>query len=258
MLGATDITLTVKDRVAVLLLNRPDKRNAITVAMWRAIPRMLQEAAAHSKLRLLVVRGAGGSFAAGADIAEFQDTYATRDAALANHRIIQEAMSAVESFPMPTLAAIEGACVGGGCGLALACDLRYGTPSARFGITPGKLGLVYGVSDTRRLVQAVGLSNAKEILFTGRLINADRARSIGLIDKVVDDQMDAAIADLHAALAAASSHTARTTKSILRMLNDGLRDDNDRSRTMFAEAFEGDDLQEGIKAFLERRPPIFP
>lgn len=257
MTDAEEVNLHIHDRVGVLLLNRPAKRNALTVAMWRSIPALLARAAAHPHLRLLVVRGAGGSFAAGADIAEFPDIYATRDAALANHGAIQAAMTALEDFPAPTLAAIEGACVGGGCGLALACDLRYAAPDARFGITPGKLGLVYGVSDTRRLVQAVGLSQAKDILFTGRLIDAHRALAIGLIDHISPTSLDADIDALRDAVCAASRHTARSAKLIMRMLQRGVTDDTDESRAMFAEAFFGDDHQEGVRAFLERRPPRF-
>lgn len=253
-----EIHLTRDGATATLLLNRPDKRNALTVAMWAAIPPLLAGLADDATLRLLIVRGANGAFAAGADIAEFETVYASRDAAIENHLTIQAAMTAIETFPAPTLAAIEGACVGGGCGLALACDLRYATPNARFGITPGKLGLMYGVSDTRRLVAAVGLSAAKDILFTGRLFGATEALSLGLIDKVADESsLETLIATLAASLTSASSYTARTTKRILHRISEGARDDDDESRQLFADAFSGADFQEGFRAFLEKRKPSF-
>lgn len=254
-----DIQITRDGATATLLLNRPDKRNALTVAMWRAIPELLAPLTQDRTLRLLIVRGAGGVFAAGADIAEFETIYATREAAIENHLIIQAAMTAVETFPAPTVAAIEGACVGGGCGLALACDLRYAADTARLGITPGKLGLAYGVSDTRRLVNAVGLSAAKDILFTGRLLDAAEALRVGLVDKVTPTpDLAPTLAHLTLQLAQASSHTARTTKTILAMLKAGVRDDTDETRALFADAFEGDDFKEGFRAFLEKRAPKFP
>lgn len=254
-----DIQLTRKDGVATLLLNRPDKRNALTVAMWRAIPELLAPLVNDSALRLLIIRGAGGVFAAGADIAEFETIYATRDAAIDNHITIQAAMTAVETFPAPTLAAIEGPCVGGGCGLALACDLRFAAEGARLGITPGKLGLMYGVADTRRLVSAVGASAAKDILFTGRLLDAKEALRIGLIDALTPSgDLDARIDQFASALAAASTYTARSTKLILAMIAGGAREDTEATRAMFADAFEGPDFREGFRAFLEKRAPRFP
>lgn len=247
-----------KGAIAHLVLNRPDKRNALSMQMWAAIPSLLAPLRDHTRLRALVVRGAGGVFSAGADITEFETVYASREAAIANHIVIQAAMASVETFPAPTIAAIEGACVGGGCGLALACDLRIADANARFGITPGKLGLAYGVSDTRRLVQAVGLSQAKRILFTGALFAAPHAKDIGLVDELCDaDAIEKTVDGIVGALQTASSHTARTTKRILRMLADGAQDDTPDSRALFGDAFDGADFKEGYRAFLEKRPPQF-
>jgi enoyl-CoA hydratase/carnithine racemase len=254
----SDILLAIHGARATLTLNRPDKKNALTLAMWDALPGLVAQAAAAPGVRLIVLTGAGGAFAAGADIAEFETVFADRASALDNHRRIQAAMSAVEDCPIPTLAMIEGACVGGGCGLALACDLRYAASTARFGITPGKLGLAYGVADTRRLVAAVGLSAAKDILFSGRLIDASRALEIGLIDTCVAPEALAGAADTLASdIAAASAFTAATTKQILRRIGAGQRDDDDASRALFADAFEGPDFREGRAAFLEKRKPNF-
>lgn len=253
-----DIELAWSGPAAMIVLNRPAKRNAMTLDMWRRMPALVAEAAARDTTRLLVLRGNGGAFSAGADIAEFPQAYASADAAIANQRTMQAAMTAVEQCPLPTLAAIDGACYGGGCGLALACDLRIAATGASFAITPAKLGLVYGVDDTRRLAAAVGPSRAKDILFTGRTLPAAEALQMGLINAIhPPEDLDAAVARLAQSLGAVSAHSARATKRILAKLTDGCQHDDDESRAMFADAFAGPDFREGFAAFMERRPPKF-
>jgi enoyl-CoA hydratase/carnithine racemase len=243
---------------ATLVINRPDKRNAITVAMWAEIPALMSKAANDPDVKLVFVRGQGGAFASGADIAEMPQIYATKGAALANDEQIQGAMSAIENCPKPVIALIEGPCVGGGCGLALACDMRIGAVGSRYGVTPAKLGLVYGAADTRRLVQAVGLSKAKDILFTGRLLAAEEAHAIGLIDRLVaPDELARVGEDLATQIGAASQFSIRGQKEILAMLRTG-RDEDPRSRDLFGASFEGEDFQEGYAAFMQKRAPRFP
>ncbi len=255
---AQDIYVARDGAVAVLALNRPSKRNALTMAMWRAIPGLLNELAGDPSVRVLVVRGEGGAFAAGADISEFETVFATREAALANQADMQAAMTALEDFPSPVIAQIDGACVGGGCGLALCCDLRFASATSRFGITPGKLGLAYGTSDTRRLVQAVGLSAAKDILFTGRIVTAAEALSLGLVDRVFESfSLAGEVAAYAAQICAASGYSARATKAVLRMIRDGATGDDAASRALFADAFEGPDFSEGRAALLQKRAPAF-
>jgi len=253
-----DIHLTRHGAAAFLTLNRPTKRNALSLAMWDAIPGLLTEAAKSPGVRALVVRGEGGVFAAGADIAEFEAVYATPDAAMDNHRRMQAALAALESFPLPSIAMIEGACVGGGCGLALCCDLRFASASARFGITPAKLGLAYGIADTRRLVQAVGLSAAKDILFSGRLMDAAEAQRLQLVDRVFSEEaLEGETSAYIDALARASSFSAKATKAVLARLQGGQSEDDDWSRALFASAFSGADFKEGFEAFRQKRSPRF-
>jgi enoyl-CoA hydratase/carnithine racemase len=252
-----EIELRIDGRRADLILNRPDRRNALSLSMWTAIAGLAAEAAAVPGLRVLVVRGAGGAFSAGADISEFAEAYRTPEAALANQAVMAKAMSAIEDFPLPTVAEISGPCVGGACGLALCCDLRIAGADARFGITPAKLGLSYGIADTRRLAQAVGVSRAKDILFTGRLIGAEEALGIGLIDRVATP-VEAETAALAADLCAASGHTARVVKETFAALRAGAVDDDNGSRARFAAAFSGPDFREGVAAFMQKRPPQFP
>lgn len=253
-----DILLNSGGGFAEIVLNRPAKKNAMTMEMWRRVPELAAQALTHPGLRLLIVKGAGGAFSGGADIAEFPHLYATREAAMANQSVIQAAMRAIEDFPLPTLAAIEGPCYGGGCGLALACDLRFAAKDASFAITPAKLGLVYGLDDTRRLAAAVGLPRAKDILFTGRRMEPGEALRIGLIDAVHDTgHLDGAVRAFAASLSAASSYSAQGTKAILRRMAEGQVHDDDATRAMFGDAFSGADFREGFAAFMERRPPRF-
>ena len=252
------VYLTRTGPAAHLVLNKPAKKNALSEAMWRAIPRLLSEAESDPGVRLLVVRGEGGAFAAGADISEFEEVYSTPERAAEYSRAIAAALDGLAAFPRPTLAAIEGACVGGGCGIALACDLRFAAQGSKFGITPGKLGLVYTLNDTKRLIDAVGASAAKDILFTGRILTADEARDLGLADRLIPEYalMDevAAFAEQVSATSAAS---ARITKQIIARIQAGQAEDDAETRKLFLDAFQGADFQEGYRAFLAKRKPDF-
>ncbi len=253
------LLLSIADDVALLTLNRPDKRNALTQAMWRALPRAIETVANDPAAKVLVVTGAGGAFAAGADIGEFEAVYATRDSAAAYAAEIAEAMEALADLSKPTIAAISGPCVGGGLGLALCCDIRMASDKAKLGITPGKLGLMYSLGDTRRLVEAVGPSAAKDILYTGRILSAREALSLRLVDAVcAPEDLDGAVAAKAQAIASASQWSARRTKAVVRRILDGQTQDDDATRAWFLDSLEGEDFREGRDAFLQKRTPTFP
>lgn len=243
--------------VARLLIDRPDRKNAFTQSMWEVLPDLLAQAMADPAVRLLILQSAvPGTFSAGADIAEFATGARDPVWRAANQAAIRRAQHELARAPKPTVALVEGVCVGGGCGLAIACDLRFASPPARFGITPARLGLVYSLHDTKLLVDLVGPSQAKRILFTGSLIDANEAARIGLVDILADDA-GAAADTLAASIAAASPHSVTATKAIVRRILDGQADDDDDTLDQFGAAFGAEDFDEGVAAFLARRAPAF-
>ena len=239
--------------VARLLIDRPAKRNSMTVAMFDAIPALLAEAEADDRVRAILLTSAhAGVFCAGADIGELAANADQPDWRAANQAAINAAQFALARVGRATVAFIDGDCVGGGCGLALACDIRVATPRARFGITPAKLGLVYPLHDTKLLVDLIGPGQAKRILYTGDLLDAAEARRIGLIDMIAEEPDD-----LLDRIAANSRHSQREAKRMIRRILDGQVHDDDATLTWFAAAFEGDDFREGVEAFLAKRRPDF-
>lgn len=243
---------------ATLTIDRPAKKNAIDEATWRAFRDVAAEIAADPDIAVVMVRGAGGVFSAGADIAEFvaltQASHGRRDSFA---DAVRDGEEAVAKIAKPTIAAIEGVCVGGGCQIALACDIRVAAEGTRFGVTPAKLGIVYPVVSTRRLVATVGRSAAKDLLFTGRLISADEALAIGLVDRVVPaEKLDAEIEGIAAAIEANSRYSLMAAKRTVDALDEPFPDLGELE-SLWRGGFSGEDLKEGARAFLEKRKPAF-
>ncbi|WP_307832632.1 enoyl-CoA hydratase-related protein [Planomonospora sp. ID91781] len=242
--------LTIGDpaeHVATLVIDRPGKRNAMSADMWRALPGILEPLATDPAVRVLVLTGAGGTFCSGADISEIAELSEDGD----DTGLTVTAERALTRFPKPVIAMIEGFCVGGGCQLALACDLRLAAGGARFGITPAKLGIVYPLSSTRRLVEHVGPSAAKSLLYTADLIDAARALRIGLVDEVLPaGELAGRVYGLASTMAGRSQLTLAAGKEIV----DG-RTGEEAFRAWQKASRE--ELAEGVAAFLERRPPRF-
>lgn len=245
------------EKIARLTLSQPARRNAINAAMWEAMPAILDEIAA-AEPRALIVQGEGDHFAAGADISEFETLYSTAESAAKISADIQSAFDALAAFPMPTIASIRGACVGGGCGLALCCDIRFADSTARFAITPAKLGLVYPFSDIARLIDAVGVANAKDILLSARIIKAKPARKMGLIHQTFAvDSLETEVMAYTDGLTRLSPESLRITKSMITAYQNGQRDESDTTRAQFLSGFSSNDFGEGFRAFLEKRRPEF-
>lgn len=243
--------------VARLLIDRADRRNAMTQAMWQELPVLVERAMADDTVRVLILASATpGIFCAGADINEFADRSADPEWRSANQAAIRSTQYALAHAEKPVIAAIDGDCVGGGCGLAIACDLRVAAPAARLGITSAKLGIVYSLFDTKLLVDLVGPARARRILFTGALHDADTALAIGLIDEIAADPLARATA-LAQMIAANAQHSVRSSKGIIRRILDGQADDDATTLALFADAFTLPDFAEGVAAFREKRRPRF-
>lgn len=248
------LRLETEGHVAHLLIDRLDKRNAFNMAMWEMMPGLLDQVERNPEAKVLVIRSAeaGASFCAGADIKELLANKDDAQWRSANQAAINRVQHKLARLDMPTLAFVEGDCIGGGCGLALACDLRVATGAARFGITPAKLGLVYPLHDVKLLTDLVGPGQAKRILFTGGLLDAEEAQRIGLIEMVADEPTY-----LVEGLLAASPHSIRESKKFVRRVLDGQAADDEETLRLFAEAFTGSDFLEGTTAFVEKRKPEF-
>ncbi len=251
------LRLEKQGAIARVLIDRAAKRNAFTQAMWDALPPLLAEAMADPQIRVLVLQSAAaGVFSAGADIGEFSTGARDPQWRAANQASIRKAQHELARAPKPVIALIDGDCVGGGCGLAIACDIRIASPRARFGITPAKLGLVYSLHDTKLLADLVGPAQAKRILFSGQLLDAVEAQRIGLIE-IVSDDVQAEGEKLAVAIAENSSYSVRGVKSVVRRILDGQADDDATTLRLFADAFTGEDFAEGVAAFLEKRKARF-
>jgi enoyl-CoA hydratase/carnithine racemase len=243
-------------RIARLTLNVPSSKNAISRAMWTALPEIAGRLAADPATRVLIVTGAGGAFSAGADISEFEQTYATPDSAAATNAIVRAGQQAIRDLPLPVIAMIEGACVGGGCGLALSCDLRFASDTSFFAITPARLGIAYSAADSWSLMEKVGPARAKDILFSARRLPASEALAIGLIDRTCAPEELMAETEAYAALLADLSPAShRVTKATLNALS-APPDTADLSAS-FEALFTGPDFAEGRAAFLAKRKPAF-
>jgi enoyl-CoA hydratase/carnithine racemase len=242
------------DGIAVLTIDRESKRNAVTWAMWSALPQTLDQIAADKRVRVLLLTGAGAHFSAGADIAELSEVYAEGSRARSYHATNVAAESALAGFPRPTIAVVHGSCVGGGCQIAVACDLRIAADDARFGLTPAKLGVVYPVEPTVRLTQLVGPARAKYLLFTAELVSAPQALTFGLVDEVVPAARlyDRAL-ELAAIVAGRSPQSVSAAKSVINAL--ASRRDPQMAIGPWQHAHE--DVREGLAAFSEGREPRF-
>ncbi|NNE56808.1 MAG: enoyl-CoA hydratase [Hellea sp.] len=249
---------TLEPGIAELVLSQPARRNAINAQMWADMPVKLAEAAALPGIKVLIVRGDGDHFASGADISEFEKLYSTKSSTKKISDNIAAGFKSMAEFPLPTIAQVRGACVGGGCGFALCCDIRFADNTALFAITPAKLGLVYPFSDVQRLIETVGIPNAKDMLFSARLIKAKRAEKMGLINKLFkpDDLAEGVIAYARK-LTALSTQSAIVTKKMFAAYQAGQSGENAQSMDWFLDGFSSADFEEGYRAFLEKRKPEF-
>ncbi len=248
-----DLIYLAADGVGRITLNRPQARNALTFAMYE---RLAEIVADPGDVRAIVITGAGDkAFAAGTDINQFRAFSGPEDALNYEARI-DRVIGAIERCPVPTIAAIAGACTGGGAAIAAGCDIRIAAASARFGFPIARtLGNCLSMSNLARLSALIGPARVIEMIFTARLFSAEEALSAGLVSQVLPDQaaLEARATELATLLAGHAPLTMRATKEALRRLRDSLPPDEDLIRM----CYESRDFREGMDAFLTKRPPVW-
>ena len=249
-----------EDHIGWLIFNNPERRNAVSLAMWQAIPDVLADFEADPAIRVMVLTGTGTkAFVAGADISEFENLRdSTENVAYYNDQA-DKAIAMLTETNKPTLAMIRGACVGGGVGLALSCDLRLAAEDARFSIPAAKLGLGYRHSGLKKLVDMVGPAYAKEIFFTARLFSASEALAMGLVNRVIPNNvLENYVLDYCHTIAQNAPLTLSSVKKIVAQITDHDHPtDQALCDRLVQECFDSGDYIEGRRAFMEKRQPVF-
>ncbi|MFZ2076071.1 MAG: enoyl-CoA hydratase [Xanthobacteraceae bacterium] len=246
--------------VGILAFNNPERHNAVSLEMWEATKRILDGFAADDDVHVVVLTGAGGkAFVSGADISKFASERATLEASRAYNVKSDAAYSSVADFPKPTIAMIKGYCIGGGVGLAVCCDLRICSDNSRFAVPAAKLGLGYGYSGLKRLVDIVGASFAKEIFYTARQFDAQEAQAMGLVNRVVPaGELEAYVKSITDMICANAPLTIKAVKvTVGEMLKDESKRNLARSVELVERCFASRDYTEGRTAFMEKRKPVF-
>jgi enoyl-CoA hydratase/carnithine racemase len=253
------IVVERRDAVATVILNRPESHNAINVAMYRDLPGVVRDLDTDPTVKVIVMRGAGTrSFASGADISEFEAERSDAVKAKAYNEKVAAAEHAIEELTKPSIAMIHGYCIGGGAGLALACDLRFADRAAKFAITPAKLGLVYSLESSKRMVDLVGPSRTKWILYSGLQIPADRAYELGLFDEVVDaDGLEELTYGFAETVCSRAQFSVRAGKVMVDKVVAGQVRDDEATTDLRNSSFDTEDFTEGVQAFMAKRSPNF-
>jgi enoyl-CoA hydratase/carnithine racemase len=240
--------------------NNPAKHNALSVDMWEAVPPLLARAEKDDNVRMVVFSGEGGkAFISGADISQFEDMRAAKEAVTRYEQMAEAALQGIFEFSKPTVACIQGYCIGGGVNVAISCDIRIASSSSVFSIPASRLGLGYRFSAMKNLVQLVGPGFAKDIFFTGRRLDAAEALRIGLVNRVADVAgLDALLAEYTTAITTGAPLTIKAGKRIMQeVLALDADFDADMCRRLILDCFESEDYAEGRKAFMEKRKPVF-
>jgi enoyl-CoA hydratase/carnithine racemase len=253
-----EVQFTSEGPVAFLTFNRPDAKNAMTWPMYDALAEACDQVDADQRCRVFVLRGAGDAFVAGTDISQFT-SFATSDDGIAYERRMEQVIARLERVAVPTIAQVHGVAAGAGCLIALACDLRVCSHAARFGVPITRtLGNCLSAANCARLVDLIGPARTKELLFTGRLLDASEAASLGLVTRVAEPEaLDAAVRELAQTIAANAPLTIRATKEAVRRTAAGRRLEERLADDLTALCYGSQDFREGVSAFLEKRTPKF-
>lgn len=251
-----ELLYEVADGVGTITFNRPAQRNALTWTMYDGLVAAIQNADADPQVRALVITGAGDkAFAAGTDIGQFR-AFSKPEDAVAYERRIDAVLTVLETCGKPVIAAIAGACTGGGAGIAACCDIRIAAAGARFGFPIAKtLGNCLSMSNLARLSALVGPARVKEMIFTARLLDAAEAQAVGLVSELLPDPetLRARATELARAVGANAPLTLRATKAQLLALRGPVAEDE----SLFLMCYQSEDFREGMEAFLAKRPPVW-
>ena len=244
--------------LAFLTFNRPDARNALTWPMYDALVGACDRVDADDTVRVFVVRAAGDAFAAGTDIRQFTG-FASGDDGIAYERRLDAVIDRLERVAVPTIAQVHGVAAGGGCAIALTCDLRVCTPAAKFGVPIARtLGNCLSAANLARIVDLIGPARTKDLLFTGRLVDVTEAASLGLVTRIAEPgDIDAAVRELAESIAANAPLTLRATKETVRRIALRRRVDPPEADDLVAACYASQDFREGVASFLEKRRPRF-
>ncbi len=246
--------------VGYLTFNNPERHNAVSLEMWEAASGILADFAADKAIRVVVLTGAGGkAFVSGADISKFESERSNKENIDRYNVAVDKANTAVYEFPKPTIAMIRGYCIGGGVGLALCCDLRICSDNSKFGVPAAKLGLGYGFTGIKKLVDVVGPSFAKEIFYTARQFTALEALAMGLVNRMLPEgELDKYVKDYADTISGNAPMTVDAVKFIVgEVVKPESKRNLQKCADLVAACFASKDYIEGRKAFMEKRKPAF-
>lgn len=250
----------VKDGVGYITFNNPEKHNAVSIEMWDALEQILDGFRSSQNIRVIVLSGAGGkAFVSGADISKFDKERSSKEAVLSYNKRTQKVYENLETFPKPTIAMIDGYCIGGGLNLAVCCDIRICSDKSKFAMPAAKLSLGYPFSSIKRLFDVMGPGMAKHFMFTAEKISASEALACGLVQKLVsEDSIDSYVKDYALNIA----NNAPLTIKAMKQIGIEISKNSDERDLLLCEklasaCFDSEDYKEGRKAFMEKRKPNF-
>ena len=252
------VLLRREGAIARLMLNSAGNKNAIDRSMWLSIVEHCNCIETDNGIKVVVLEGAGDCFSGGADLKEMHQMLSRGDSLAPNYQAVDQSLTRLRQLSCPSIALIRGVCMGGGCMIALTADFRLAAQGSVFAITPARLGLTITPEQIQDLIQLVGVSRAKEMLYTGRRVDDQEALQWGLVNCLVNEsELENQLQNMAAMLTQVSQHSVRTFKRVIREMSADHRD-HELCEKLYRQGFEGPDFKEGADAFLERRPPKFP
>ena len=245
--------------IATLVFNRADKKNSFSLAMFKQLGELLSELEKDQQVKLLILKGADETaFSSGADITEFLENRFSAQKAKDYNDATLESIEKLYRFPKPTIALIKTLAIGGGLELANSCDFRFASSGSKLGITAANIGIIYNLVSTKRLVNLIGTTKAKELLYTAKLITAEEGQEIGLIDYIYPmEDLEGKCLEFANKIIRKSSVANNGIKQVIQAIIDGDNEETKEIEELILESFSSDDYKEGIQAFLEKRKPNF-